>query len=376
MIEVFEPIIGEEEIEAVVAALRRGEISGSFGESIPKFEDGFAAYVGCQHGVAVSSGSTALHLAVAAAGLKPGDEVLVSASTNIATALAVIHNGAIPIPVDSENLTWNLNLDLIESLITERTRAIIPVHLYGHPVDMVRLMEIARAHNLIVIEDCAESHGATCYGKMTGSFGDMACFSFYANKVITTGEGGMVTTNDGALAERLRLLRNLAFTKPRFRHEEAGFNFRMTGYQAAMGVVQLGKIEQIIEQKRRVARTYNDHLADVTGLQLPHEAEWARNVYWMYSVVVQPEFGLSRDDLVTALRADGIDTRTFFCPMNQQPCLQSRPGYREIPCPVADSLWETGLYLPSSYTLTENSIEAIANSIRRATAGAKQAVTA
>ena len=262
MIEVFDPIIGEEEIEAVVAALRRGEISGSFGESIPRFEEEFAAYCGCKYGVAVSSGSTALHLAVAAAGIGAGDEVLVSASTNIATALAVIHNQAIPVPVDSESLTWNLDLDLIEDLITEKTKAIIPVHLYGHPVDMDRLMEIARRHNLLVIEDCAESHGATCRGRMTGSFGDMACFSFYANKVITTGEGGMVTTNNEQLAERLRLLRNLAFTKPRFRHEEAGFNFRMTGIQAAMGRAQFAKIDHILSEKRRVAHTYNEFLRD------------------------------------------------------------------------------------------------------------------
>src|ERR1043166_8322031 len=196
MIEVFEPVIGEEEIEAVVAALRRGEISGTFGESIENFEQEFAEYCGCKHGIAVSSGTTALQLAVTAAGIQPGDEVLISASTNIATALAVIHNQAIPVPVDSEELTWNLDLNLVESLITERTRAIIPVHLYGHPVDMDALMEIAERHGLIVIEDCAESHGATCRGRMTGSFGTMACFSFYANKIITTGEGGMVTTND------------------------------------------------------------------------------------------------------------------------------------------------------------------------------------
>lgn len=366
MIEVFEPIIGEEEIEAVVAALRRGEISGSFGESIPRFEQGFAEFCGCKYGVAVSSGSTALHLAVAAARIGAGDEVLVSASTNIATALAVVHNGATPVPVDSEETTWNLNLDLIEGLITEKTKAIIPVHLYGHPVDMDRLMEIARRHNLLVIEDCAESHGATCRGRVTGSFGEMACFSFYANKVITTGEGGMVTTNDEHLAERLRLLRNLAFTKPRFRHEEAGFNFRMTGYQAAMGVAQLGKIDFILAEKRRVAETYNNFLREIEGLQLPYEAEWARNVYWMYAVVVQPEFGISRDELMKRLLAAGIDTRTFFCPMNQQPCLQSRPGFREVPCPVADRLWENGLYLPSTYSLSEAEIRQVAYAVRAA----------
>ncbi|HTG93747.1 MAG TPA: DegT/DnrJ/EryC1/StrS family aminotransferase [Pyrinomonadaceae bacterium] len=366
MIEVFEPIIGEEEIESVVAALRRGEISGSFGEAIPQFENEFANYVGCKYGVAVTSGSTALHLAVAAADLRPGDEILVSASTNIATALAVIHNQCIPVPVDSEGLTWNLDLDLIEDLITPKTRAIIPVHLYGHPVDMPRLMEIAKRHNLLVIEDCAESHGATSFGQMSGSFGDMACFSFYANKVITTGEGGMVTTNNKELAERLRLLRNLAFTKPRFRHEEAGFNFRMTGYQAAMGLVQTKKIEHIIGEKRRVAHTYNNFLKNARGLQLPFEAEWARNVYWMYAVVVRPEFGISRDQLMQFLANAGVDSRTFFCPMNQQPCLQSQPGFRAIPCPVADELWESGLYLPSTYTLSTETISKIADYVLEA----------
>jgi len=316
--------------------------------------------------VAVTSGSTALHLAVAAADLRPGDEILVSASTNIATALAVIHNQCIPVPVDSEGLTWNLDLDLIEDLITPKTRAIIPVHLYGHPVDMPRLMEIAKRHNLLVIEDCAESHGATSFGQMSGSFGDMACFSFYANKVITTGEGGMVTTNNKELAERLRLLRNLAFTKPRFRHEEAGFNFRMTGYQAAMGLVQTKKIEHIIGEKRRVAHTYNNFLKNARGLQLPFEAEWARNVYWMYAVVVRPEFGISRDQLMQFLANAGVDSRTFFCPMNQQPCLQSQPGFRAIPCPVADELWESGLYLPSTYTLSTETISKIADYVLEA----------
>lgn len=364
MIEVFEPIIGEEEIEAVVAALRRGEISGTFGESIIGFEEEFAAYCGCKHGIAVSSGTSALHLAVAAAGIEPGDEVLVSASTNIATALAVLHNRAIPVPVDSESLTWNLDLDLIESLITPRTKAIIPVHLYGHPVDMDRLMEIADCHGLTVIEDCAESHGATCRGRMTGSFGAMGCFSFYANKIITTGEGGMITTNDDLVAERLRLLRNLAFTKPRFWHQLAGYNFRMTGYQAAMGLVQTRKIESIVSEKRRVAETYRNSLSGIDGLQLPAEAEWARNVYWMYAVVVQPEFGASRDQLMEWLRRDGVDTRTFFCPMNQQPCLTSSEGFRKVDCPVADRLWETGLYLPSSYDLTKETIEKVANSVK------------
>jgi perosamine synthetase len=368
LIPVFEPTIGKEEIEAVASALKRGEISGSFGKSIPEFERRFADVCGVRFGVAVSSGTTALQLAVKTAGIGPGDEVLISASTNIATALAVVHNGAMPVPVDSEPLTWNLDLDRVEALITSRTRAILPVHLYGHPVDMDRLGEIARRRSLIVIEDCAESHGATCRGKMTGSFGAMGCFSFYANKIITTGEGGMVVTDDEGFAEKLRLLRNLAFTTPRFRHEVAGFNFRMTGYQAAMGVVQCAKIERTIAEKRRVAADYNEFLAGLPGLQLPHEAAWARNVYWMYAVVVNPEFGMSRDALAARLRSAGVDSRTFFCPMNLQPCLQAIPGFRAEPCPVAEDLWRSGLYLPSSPTLTRETIRSIAEEIRKAAA--------
>jgi perosamine synthetase len=365
MIHVFEPIIGEEEINAVVAALRRGEISGSFGPTIPEFENKFAEYCGCRFGIAATSGTTALHLAVTAAGVGEGDEVLVSSSTNIATALAVYHNRAIPVPVDSEPMTWNLNLDLIEQLITPRTKAIIPVHLYGHPVDMHRLCEIAKKYDLVIIEDCAESHGATCRGKMTGSFGDMGCFSFYANKIITTGEGGMIVTNNKDLADRLRLLRNLAFTKPRFWHEVAGYNFRMTGYQAAMGLAQLAKIEQFITDKRRIAHLYNKYLSAIQGVQTPAEASWAKNVYWMYALVLNPEFGVSRNTLMDQLFKEGIDTRTFFCPMNQQPFLQRMPGFRSIPCPVADGLWENGLYLPSSCSLNEETISLIAECIRK-----------
>lgn len=366
MIPVFEPVYGDEEINAVISAMRRGEISGSFGKSIEEFEEKFSAYCDCKYGVAVTSGTTALHLAVASSGIKNGDEVLISASTNIATALSVVHNGAIPVPVDSEDKTWNLDLSLIEKLITPDTKAIIPVHLFGHPVDMKSLLKITAKYQLIVIEDCAQSHGATCYGKKTGSFGDMGCFSFYANKIITTGEGGMVVTNNKELAERMRLLRNLAFGKIRFFHEFAGYNFRMTGYQAAMGLAQLKKIEEIIERKRNLAQMYSRYLSSIPGIKLPIEMEWAKNVYWMYSIVITPEFGMNRNALVDWLRRDGIDTRTFFCPMNQQPCLKERSGYREVKCPVADRLWEAGMYLPSTFTLQESAVRTIADSISRA----------
>jgi perosamine synthetase len=364
VIPVFEPYLGEEEVQAVADAVRAGEISGSFGENIPAFEREFADFVGAKHGVAVTSGTTALHLAVAALDLEPGSEVLVSASTNIATALAAFHNGVVPVPVDSEAETWNLDLDLVEPLITEKTKAIIPVHLFGHPVDMDRLHEIAQRHGLVVIEDCAESHGATVRGRATGALGDMACFSFYANKIITTGEGGMVTTNSDAHADRLRLLRNLAFQRPRFFHEHAGFNFRMTGFQAAMGRAQLRKVDHIIEQKRRVAHTYNELLADVPGIVTPAEKEWARNVYWMYSVVLTDEFPLSRDELAEALAGEGIETRTFFCPMNLQPFLRAQEGFRDVPCPVAEDLWERGLYLPCGITLSDEDIAGVVERVQ------------
>lgn len=364
MIPVFEPVIGEEEIANVVDALRKGEISGSFGDYIPAFETAFADYVGVKHGIAVTSGTTALHLATSAAEIGEGDEVLVSASTNIATALGVFHNGGITVPVDSEPDTWNLDVSLLPKLVTDRTKAIFPVHLFGHPVDMDAVMEFANAHDLIVIEDCAEAHGAMARDRMVGSFGHMACYSFYANKIMTTGEGGMIVTNDDALADKLRLLRNLAFTQPRFKHEFAGYNFRMTGYQAAMGLAQLKKLDQIIENKRQMAARYNKHLAGISGLQLPIELDWAKHVYWMYSVVVTPEFGMTRDALCAALRERGVDTRTFFCPMNQQPCLQDQLASRNIDCPVADNLWQNGFYLPSSTHLTEDEIQTIATTIK------------
>ena len=366
VIPVYEPYIGEEEVEAVAAAVRRGEISGSFGDSIPAFERRFADYVGARHGVAVTSGTTALQLAVAAAGIGAGDEVLVSASTNVATALAAFHNGAVPVPVDSEEETWNLDLNLVEGLITERTRAIIPVHLFGHPVDMDRLRAIAARHDLVVIEDCAESHGATVRGRTTGALGDMGCFSFYANKIITTGEGGMVTTNDDALAERLRLLRNLAFQRPRFLHEHAGHNFRMTGYQAAMGLVQLERIDFILEQKRRVAHAYDRLLAEVSGITTPVERDWARNVYWMYGIVVDEDFPLSRDELAAHLAERAIQTRTFFCPMNLQPFLRRQEGFRDVPCPVAERLWERGMYIPCGIDLPDTTLAEIVDHIRAA----------
>jgi perosamine synthetase len=366
MLPVFEPEIGQEEMQTVMDALKKGEISGSFGGYIPEFEEKFAKYCGVKHGIATTSGTTALELAVAAAGIRPGEEILMNACTNIATALAAYRNQAVTVPVDSENTTWNLDLDLVEKLITPKTRAIIPVHIYGHPVDMDRLMAIAKKHDLIVIEDCAEAHGAEVRGRRVGSFGHLNCFSFYANKIITTGEGGMVVTDDDNLAKQCRLLRNLAFTQPRFRHEVPGYNFRMTGMQAALGVAQLGKIDRVLESRRALAAMYNRHLGDIAELQLPAEEKWAKNVYWMYSVVLKPRSGQSREGLTKHLHDHGVETRTMFCPMNMQPFFHDRDAkyYRDAPCPVAENLWTNGFYLPSSARVSESDVARIAGLVK------------
>jgi perosamine synthetase len=368
VIPVFEPQIGEPEIEAVVAALRRGEISGSFGESLPRFEKEFAQFVGARHGVAVTSGTTALQLAVAAAGLGVGDEILTSASTNIATAVACVHEGAVPIPVDSEDETWNIDLAAAEALITERTKAIMPVHLFGHPVDMDAVEELAARHGLLVIDDAAEAHGAEVRGRRIGSFGDMTCWSFYANKIITTGEGGMVTTSDDALAERMRSLRNLAYgRRQRLVHDAVGFNFRMTGYQAALGVAQLARIDETIRAKRRLAATYDRLLEPLSWIRRPVELPWARHVYWMYGVVLGDEVERPRDEVSAHMRELGVDTRTFFCPMNLQPALRETPGFRDVACPVAERLWERGLYLPSSPGIDERAAQSVVSALQEAT---------
>lgn len=359
---VHEPSIGPAEIQAVLEALNAGEISGSFGRFIEHFEYLFARYCGCQYGVAVSSGTAALHIAMRLADIQQDDEVLVSACTNIASANAVVETGGIVVPVDSEPDTWNMDVTLLERLVTSRTRAIMPVHIYGHPVDMNPLLKFAHKYSLFVIEDCAEAHGATYYDRKVGSFGDVGCFSFYANKVITTGEGGMLVTNDERLAERARSLRNLCFDVPRFVHHDVGYNYRMTNLQAAIGCAQYGRIEAIIQAKRALANRYTLYLRSVHGLQLPVEKEYARNVYWMYGVVTAD--GMPRDRFMQELKTLGIDTRTMFCPLNLQPSLLSRERVRTKRCPVAERLWKNGLYLPSSWQMSDDEFYAVVDGVK------------
>ena len=365
LIPVYRPLLGEPEARNVNEALQQGAISGFFGDYLGRFERGFAEYCGCRHGVATTSGTTALHLAMATLSIGPGDEVLVSALTNMATFFAVLYQGARPVPIDIEEDTWNLDPALLEARITPRSKAILVVHLFGHPVDMAPVLEIARRHRLYVVEDCAEAHGATYQGKKVGGLGDIGCFSFYANKIITTGEGGMLTLNDAGLADKARSLKSLAFGSERkFMHTAIGYNYRMTNLQAALGCAQLERIEAIIERKRALARFYTSRFCDLASLQLPVEKPYARNVYWMYHVAVRGAASGKRDAVMRALAERGIETREGFIPANMQQIFQGQGWTRADECPKAADAGTRSFYLPSGPSLAEEDLEFVAASVR------------
>ncbi len=368
MIPVCEPILGGKEKKYVLEALNKNEISGAFGKYISLFESQFSKFCGAKFGITTTSGTTALHLALASMGIKKNDEVILSAFTNIATAYAVIYCGAKPVVVDSETATWNIDVNKIEEKITKNTKAIMPVHIYGHPVNMKPIIDIANKYNLRIVEDCAEAHGAEYLGKKVGSLGDMGCFSFYANKIVTTGEGGMIVTDNKKFAERAKLLRNLAFSKKRrFLHYHVGFNYRMTNVQAAIGLAQVEKIDLIIEKKRAIAKMYNSLLSGIDGITLPVEMGYAKNVYWMYCILVDGcKTGVGRDVLMHHLHKKGIETRGFFIPMNKQPAFTKMGYFKNERCLVAEELSKKGLYLPSSINLEEKKIKFIVNSIKNA----------
>ncbi|OEU84749.1 MAG: hypothetical protein BA865_09365 [Desulfobacterales bacterium S5133MH4] len=335
---------------------------------IRKLEQSFAGFVGVKYATTTTSGSTALSLAVATLGIGPGDEVIVPTFTMIATANAVIHNGAKPVFVDADEETWCVNPLLMEQVITERTKAIIPVHIYGHPVDMDKINVIATKYDLFVVEDAAEAIGTQYKRKKAGSLSDIACFSFYANKVITSGEGGMLVTNSEDFAERARRLKDQAFGMPRFFHDEIGFNFRMNNLTAAYAYASFEEVEEYIEKRRRNARLYTDGLSDIEGITLPPEKDYAENSYWMYGILIDEKgFGSSKEDLKKSLKENyGIDTRDFFYPLHKQPAVLKR-GYvdADASMPVSESLWRQGFYLPSSTNLTEEQIDYIVDAIKR-----------
>lgn len=360
-IPVSQPLLGEIESQYVNEALGQRAISGFFGDYLRRFEDEFSRYCDCSHGVATTNGTTALELALAALRVGPGDEVLVSTLTNMATFFAILHVGATPVPIDIEPDTWNLNPALLEAKITPRTRAILVVHLFGHPVDMDPVLDVARRHGLRVVEDCAEAHGATYKGRKVGSLGDAGCFSFYANKIITTGEGGMVTTNDAALAVRAQSLKSLAFgTVNKFMHLAVGYNHRMTNLQAALGCAQMTRIDDNIAGKRRLARRYAERFAGVAQLQLPVEKDYAHSVYWMYHVGLRGAAAGHRADIMRRLDERGIETREGFVPANMQRIFQDQGWTAEADCPVANRAAMTTFYLPSTPTLADADVDHVA----------------
>ena len=362
MIPVYEPSLGEEEVENVLCAVKSGWVS-SKGKYIPEFEDAFSQYCNVAQGVACSNGTTALHLALTALGIHKGDEVLVPTLTFVSTANVVLFTGATPVFVDADPTYWCIDPQKIEDAISKRTKAIIPVHLYGNPCDMRAIMKIAHDHGLYVVEDAAESHGALCHDKMTGSFGDISCFSFYGNKIITTGEGGMCLTNNEQLADAMRRLRDHGMDpNKKYWHDRLGFNYRMTNLQAAIGVAQVKKLKGLIEKKRQIATWYRTELEDLARKNLitrHPETCWAKNVYWMYSLLLKERFPLPRDEIITKLKIEGIETRPFFYPIHTFPWYNKGETF-----PIAESLSRAGINLPSSANLRKKDVQTIADKLR------------
>ena len=366
MIPVSEPVLLGNEKKYVMDCLDTLWIS-SLGKYIPLFEEAFASYCGVKHGIACANGTTGLHMALEVLGVGPGDEVIIPDFTIIVSANVVMLAGATPVLVDVERDTWCIDPAKIEAAITPRTKAIMVVHMYGHPCDMDPIREIARRHNLSVIEDCCQSHGATYKGRMTGSLSDIAVFSFYGNKVITTGEGGMLVTNDAGHAERARTYRDNGFQIPRFVHAVRGMNYRLTNMQAAIGLAQTEKLDFAVARKREIARAYLEHLHGFEHITLPVERPWARNVYWMFSILVNDSFGMTKDEVMAALKARGVDSRSFFYPMSQQPALRGDdPRFPDLRghWPVSDDIARRGLYLPSGIGLTAEQVRFCAETLR------------
>lgn len=354
-IPVGEPDIGDEELRYATDAIKSGWVS-SRGKYVKKFEEEFARYCGTKYAISCCNGTSAIHLALLSLGVGEGSEVIIPVSTYVATANATRYVNATPIPVDSDLETWTIDTNQIEGKISEKTRAIIPVHLYGIPCEMDKILEISRKYNLPVIEDCAEAHGAEYGGKKVGNLGEIGCFSFFGNKIITTGEGGMCVTNDVGLKEKMEKLRNQGTDDTKkYWHDIVGYNYRMTNVQAAIGLAQLEKIDAFLERRDENARLYSTFLADVPGIGFIPRIEDRKNVYWMNIILSD-----RRDEIIRNLEEDNIETRPFFVPINKMPHYHSTDSY-----PVAEELYRRGINLPSSVKLKKEEIERVCNIIKK-----------
>jgi len=355
MIPIAEPEIGEKELEYVIDAVKSGWVS-SLGDYIKKFEKKFAEFCQTNYAISCNNGTSALHLALLALGIGEGDEVILPTLTFATTANVVKYVGGKPILIDSEQETWNIDAVEIEKRITNKTKAIIVVHLYGLPCDMDLIMDIAKKYNLYVVEDCAEAHGAEYKGKKVGSIGDIGCFSFFGNKIMTTGEGGMCVTNNEKLKDKMELFKNHGMSKERtYWHSVIGYNYRMTNIQAAIGLAQLEKIDLFIEKKINIANIYKRELKDLKNIQFMKEKSDRKNVYWMFNI-----FSEAKDKIRESLNQDGISTRPLFIPLHLMPPYKSRESF-----PMAEKFSLAGLTLPSSTKLTEEQIVKICDIIKR-----------
>ncbi len=364
-IPVFDIEIGKDEKRLINECLDKNNIGqGSF---VSELENEFSNYVGCKYGVSTTSGTTALHLACKTIGIDKGDQVLISSSTNMACPFSVIYCGGVPIPVDIEKDTWQMDVNDIEKKINDKTKAIMVVHLFGHPVDMDPVIEIAKKHKLKIIEDCAESHGVKYKNKTVGSLGHIAAFSFYANKTITCGEGGMVVTNSRELADKAKSLKNLSYGKiNKFVHQDIGFNYRLPNISAALGLAQLRNIDNIIKEKARIYKRYCDNLKGVKGIHIPAVRSWAtKYIMWVFNIYLDKNFPLSRDALIKKLEKINIETRNSFVPINKQKILIEKfKLFSEEDCPNANYIMDNGFYLPSGNNLTNEKIDYICNQIK------------
>lgn len=370
-IPVNQPLLDGKERQYLNECIDQGWIS-SEGPFVKRFEQEFAARVGRKYAIAVSNGSVALDAAVVALGIGAGDEVILPTFTIISCAAAIVRAGAIPIVVDSEPDTWNMVAAQIEAKITPKTKAIMVVHIYGLPVDMAPILALAEKYGLHIIEDAAEMHGQTYKNQPCGSFGDLSTFSFYPNKHITTGEGGMIVTDSEVLAERCQSLRNLCFQPTRrFVHEELGWNLRMTNLQAALGLAQLERLDEFVIRKRQMGKRYTELLADVPGIELPlGSQEYAHNIYWVYGLVLKKEISFDAAEAMKRLSEQKIGTRPFFWPMHEQPVFRKMGLFPGELYPVAERLARRGFYIPSGLALTNEQIERVAMTVRELLMGA------
>lgn len=365
-INVNEPLLDGNEKKYLAECIDTGWIS-SEGPFVKRLEESFSHYVGRKHGVAVTNGTAAIDAAVEALGIGPGDEVIMPTFTIISCVLQVVRSGAIPVLIDSDPITWNMDINKIEEKITSRTKAIMVVHIYGLPVDLDPVIEICKKYKLKLIEDAAEMIGQTYKGQLCGSFGDISTVSFYPNKHITTGEGGMILTNDAQLADACQSLRNLCF-KPgqRFVHEKLGWNLRMTNMQAAIGVAQFERLNDFLIKKRAIGQRYNRELQHLTDLQLPLvSTNYAQNIYWVFGVVLQDSAKLNAVEAIKKMEELGIGCRPFFYPLHQQPILKKMGFFNGEKYPVAEKMYDRGFYIPSGLALTDDEIGRVVSALNK-----------